>query len=525
MRLFFPPRAFAVALATAALGCGGGDGGTGPSNAASVSASQTSGITATVGTAVSPSPTFVVRDASGTALSNVSVTVTVASGGGTLTGAPTKSSAGGTSVGTWTLGNTAGVNTLRIEVNGLSSPLIISATGTADVATQLTVSSGNNQTALAAATLANALMYKVGDRFNNGVAGAVVSFSVIAGGGTLPPGSVSVTTDGNGIATAPTWTMGKSTGVQTLRGTSGAFAANATATVISNYTLEVRFFGPAMDPNIQASFVTAAARIQGLLTGDVTNTSVSNLDVAGQCGATGVSPLTESIDDLIVYAQVAPNDGPGGILGSAGQCYIRDQSELALIGIMNFDSADLQNLLATNRLDAVILHEMLHTVGIGTLWSRKFQVSQPNTPSVAFIGQQAVAGCLFHGGTASNQCGGGTVPVEAGGGSGTANVHWRESTSGTGIGFNTEMMTGFIEAAGIPMPLSRMSIGSLADIGYTVNLLPYDAYTVPSTAAISLGLIREAQGFGGRMLLNEIIREPVATVDILGRVTPIKPRR
>ena len=525
MRLSQYSRALTAAIAAVALACGGGDGGTGPTNAASVAAVSATAVTATVATVVSPSPQFVVRDASGDGLSNVGVTVTVASGGGTLTGAPTKSSANGTSVGTWTLGNTAGVNTLRIEVDGLSTPLIISATGTADVATQLTVASGNNQSALAAATPANSVMFKVGDRFNNGVAGAVVSFSVIGGGGTLPPGSVTVTTDANGIAIAPTWTLGKSTGVQTLRGTSGAFTANATATVTSNYTLEVRFFGPAMDPNIQAAFVTAAARIQGLLTGDVANTNVSNLDVAGQCGATGVSPLTEQIDDLIVYAQVAPNDGPGGILGSAGQCYIRDQSELSLIGIMNFDSADLQNLLATNRLDAVILHEMLHTVGIGTLWSRKAQVSQPSTPSVAFIGQQAGAGCLFHGGAAPNQCGSGTVPVEAGGGSGTANVHWREVTSGTGIGFNTELMTGFIEAAGIAMPLSRMSIGSLADIGYTVNLLPFDSYTVPSTAAISLGLIRESQGFGGRMLLNEILREPVATVDIMGRVTPIKQRR
>jgi hypothetical protein len=525
MRFSASARALGAALAAATVACGGGDGPTSNVNPASVVASSTTAITATVGTVVTPSPQFIVRDAAGNGISNVGVTVTVASGGGTLTGAPTKSSAGGTSVGTWTLGNTAGVNTLRIAVDGLSTPLIISATGTPDVPTQLTVSSGNNQTALAGATLANPVMFKVGDKFNNGIPGAVVSFAVIAGGGTLPSGSVTVTTDANGIAIAPTWTMGKSTGVQTLRGTSGTFTANATATVTSNYTLEVRFFGPAMDPNIQASFVTAAARIQGLLTGDVANTNVSSLDVAGQCGATGVAPLTEQIDDLIVFAQVAPNDGPGGILGSAGPCYVRDQGGLTLVAIMNFDSADLQNLLSTNRLDFVILHEMLHTVGIGTLWASKAQVSGANTSSVAFVGQQAVAGCLFHGGTAPNQCGGGTVPVEATGGSGTANVHWREVTTATGIGFNTELMTGFIEAAGIAMPLSRMSIGSLADVGYTVNLLPFDTYTVPSTAAISLGLIRESQGFGGRMLLNEILREPVASVDIMGRVTPIKARR
>jgi hypothetical protein len=414
---------------------------------------------------------------------------------------------------------------LTVTVDGVAIPLVLAATGTADVATQMTVFSGNNQSAFAGAPLGAALMFKVGDKFNNGIAGSVVSFSVVAGGGNLPPGSVTVTADANGVAIAPIWTLGKTTGSQQLRGTSGTFTATASATVTSNYTLEVRFFGPTIDPTIQAAFTTAAARIQGLLVGDVPNATVSNLSVATTCNAPGVANLSETIDDLIVFAQVATIDGPGGILGSAGPCFVRDPGGQPLVGVMNFDVADIQGIIGRGHLNDVILHEMLHTVGFGTRWATLGQLSgTAQGGNLAFIGQQAVASCLFHGGTATNQCGSGTVPVEFTGGAGTAGSHWRENTSASGIGFNTELMTGFEEGIGIAMPLSRMSIASLADIGYTVNLFPFDTYTVPSTAAVSIGLIREAQGLG-KFELKELLTEPVAKVSLSGQVTLIKPRR
>ena len=40
-------------------------------------------------------------------------------------------------------------------------------------------------------------------------------------------------------------------------------------------------------------------------------------------------------------------------------------------------------------------------------------------------------------------------------------------------------MTGFVERTGTLMPLSNMSIQSLADLGYNTNLLAADPYTVP----------------------------------------------
>jgi hypothetical protein len=58
-------------------------------------------------------------------------------------------------------------------------------------------------------------------------------------------------------------------------------------------------------------------------------------------------------------------------------------------------------------------------------------------------------------------------------GSGTADSHWREST------FNSELMTGFVEQPGIPMQFSAITIQSLADAGYTINLFSGDDYLVP----------------------------------------------
>ncbi len=86
------------------------------------------------------------------------------------------------------------------------------------------------------------------------------------------------------------------------------------------------------------------------------------------------------------------------------------------------------------------------------------------------------------------------------------------------------MMTGFVSSAGVSNPLSRMTIGSLADIGYVVNMAPFDSYTVPSTLAAAFSAIREAQGLGG-FELREELREPIGTVDGAGRVTFIQPRR
>src|SRR4051794_13036994 len=87
---------------------------------ASIALDQSVVAEATVGTTLTTPPTFVVKDDAGHAIGGVAVTETITAGGGTLTDAPTRTKSGATPVGTWKLGNIAGVNTITITVGSLA---------------------------------------------------------------------------------------------------------------------------------------------------------------------------------------------------------------------------------------------------------------------------------------------------------------------------------------------------------------------------------------------------------------------
>jgi hypothetical protein len=71
---------------------------------------------------VAVAPAVIVKDANGNPKSGVVVTFAVASGGGSVTGgAATSNDAGVATVGSWTLGPSAGVNTLTASATGVAS--------------------------------------------------------------------------------------------------------------------------------------------------------------------------------------------------------------------------------------------------------------------------------------------------------------------------------------------------------------------------------------------------------------------
>ena len=75
----------------------------------------------------------------------------------------------------------------------------------------------------------------------------------------------------------------------------------------------------------------------------------------------------------------------------------------------------------------------------------------------------------------------GGVPVENTGGAGTVDSHWRESV------FTTEIMTGFVSPVGTPNPLSRITLASLADMGYDVNYGAADSFRLSTAAFLRVG--------------------------------------
>ncbi len=140
----------------------------------------------------------------------VSVTFAVASGGGTVnpTTAITTNASGIAQVTSWTLGTTAGANTLTATSTGLTgNPITFTATGTAGSATQIALNAGNAQSVTVSTAVTIPPSVIVRDVFNNPVAGTSVTFAVASGGGTVNP-VTPILTGVNGIAQVTSWTLG-----------------------------------------------------------------------------------------------------------------------------------------------------------------------------------------------------------------------------------------------------------------------------------------------------------------------------
>jgi hypothetical protein len=449
-----------------------------------VPASIAPSVEAPTGTAGLPllnAPSFFVKDANGIILGDVPVSIAVTSGDGTLTNAPTRTVAGiPTPVGTWTLGKIVGVNTLTVTVGGLA-PLVITVNSGPGAPASIVPKSGA-QSALAGTDLPISL--QIQDQFGNGVPATLVSFVVTGGGGSISPGSVM--TDAAGNATGAVWRLGKSATPQTTLVSAGGHFVTMTATVATEFNVDVRFFGPAPSEAAEAAFDEAAARIRATIVGDIPDVNIpatrngAGIDISF-CGVNGVI-VNEVIDDVLIYASIAPIDGTGHILASASVCVIRNQSRITTVGVMKFDVADIDALISTDRLSSVVLHEMLHVVGFGTIWTDTRRpggvlLSGAGTDNPRYTGSFGISACGMAGGTGA--CGGGVAVEGLPFTSGTADSHWRESI------FDNELMTGFVEAQGISMPMSAITIQSLADAGYAVNLFAGEQYAVPFSAGVS----------------------------------------
>ncbi len=245
--------------------------------------------------------------------------------------------------------------------------------------------------------------------------------------------------------------------------------ANASAAAIqSAYKIEVRFQG-GLTPAQKNAFKAAADRWSKVIIGDVPSVIVNG----------------EVIDDLLIIAQGVPIDGPGGILGQAGPTHLRPASAgvnafLPARGIMSFDTADLAQMQANGTLVDVITHEMGHVIGIGTIWKLKGLLAGAGTPNPTFTGANAKREYGVLKGTGPT-----VVPVENTGQPGTRDSHWRESV------FRNELMSGFI--AGPNNPISKMTVASLKDLGYVVNLNGAEPYALPNLMAMAeAGLVAGA---------------------------------
>jgi hypothetical protein len=155
---------------------------------------------------------------------------------------------------------------------------------------------------------------------------------------------------------------------------------------------------------------------------------------------------------------------------------------------MELDVADLAR--PQRELDEIVLHELLHAVGVGTFDAWAERLSGAGTPSPTFGGVRgrrvARARRL-------------ALPVRRRPGrarrrEGTADSHWSERV------FGTELMTGFHDR-GTANALSAVTLGALRDMGYQVDDAAADAFTLPAFTS--------ADRDGARRTRFEVVRRPL----------------
>ena len=247
------------------------------------------------------------------------------------------------------------------------------------------------------------------------------------------------------------------------------------------FTITVRFRG-GLTAKQRKAFTAAADRWSKVIVGDLPPVVIDG----------------EQIDDVLIEAEGSNIDGPGKILGQAGPTHLRPASAgaaafLPAKGIMSFDSADLGEMESDGTLKDVIAHEMGHVLGIGTVWTRKKLLRGAGGTNPTFTGKSAMAEYGKLKGTPAAR-----VPVENTGGVGTRDSHWRESI------FKNELMTGFVGEKGNPM--SRMTVASLEDLGYVVDVTKAEKYALPDLMNLAEegALVARAMIADGSMVLPSI---------------------
>ena len=176
---------------------------------------------------------------------------------------------------------------------------------------------------------------------------------------------------------------------------------------------------------------------------------------SGTCGGQSYAiPSGERIDDLRIY--VSTFSGVG-VLGHGGPVLVREETHLPVVGCMAFDLSHA-NLLITG------LHEIGHVLGFASeVWSEFGFYQNPPDGDNHFNGPLAIAAFNDAGGRDYK---GAKVPLQQ-----TGESHWRGGV------FGNELMTPTGTGA-----LSAITVQSLADLGYGVDVTQADPYTLPGAA-------------------------------------------
>lgn len=238
---------------------------------------------------------------------------------------------------------------------------------------------------------------------------------------------------------------------------------------------------------LESALARAAERWESVIARDVFDWDHGAFDrvPAGTCGP-GSPEVTDEIDDIRVFVTIHAIDGPGFTIAQSGPCWVRPYPLEGAEGIwlqptlaaLVIDEADAVQMESAGVLESFAAHELAHALGfVPAVWERHGRLQNPSLPNspgadTHFDGPLAVAAFDAAGGTGYMQA---KVPLENGGVEGFSDSHWRESV------FGNELMTPLL--TGDSQPLSLITIESLYDIGYEVNLSAADEFVVNGPGA------------------------------------------
>ena len=224
------------------------------------------------------------------------------------TGTPTAASNGSTTI-TATIGGVSGTATLQVQ----------------QVAATLTKQAGDGQSATISTSVTNALVVRALDANGNAVVGATVNFAIASGAGTIAGGTTqAVTTVAGGLATAGSWTLGNTTGANTVSATlTGVAPVTFTATggaalALSNTATErilggTQQFGVAAGPSGPYTWSVGGIDGGNATYGTVSTSgfytapsSVPSPNVVQLCARVGPAATQRSCASVTVVAQPSP---------------------------------------------------------------------------------------------------------------------------------------------------------------------------------------------------------------------------
>ena len=170
-------------------------------------------------------------------------------------------------------------------------------------------------------------------------------------------------------------------------------------------------------------------------------------------------------------------DGFGGKLGTAGpqsvwwDFYNGQYIEFTSAGHMDFDAADL-NSYTEVQWEEIVMHEIGHVVGLGTLWDTRFvNCVTKEYLGNPFTGQsRAKEKYLASGGSLGDAANGNVPPLSS-----DCN-HWDEAM------VNTELMTPLYD---VSAPLSAVTAGAVEDLNYVIDYGFVEQFTMIRAAAMA----------------------------------------